>query len=675
MMSPRMKLISALLLGSFLSTPAFAQITPGEGGGGGGGGDALTLLGATWASPGAIGSVTPNSGVFTNLTATGVISGDGSGITNLPPGPPGPTGPTGPQGPQGPQGAQGPIGLVGPEGPTGAEGPEGPPGLTGATGPAGPAGPTGPEGPAGPQGPPGPVDEAPEDGEIYGRENAAWVPVQAPLTFPLAPSLGGTGTAVATVKLASLGSLQNQLVTLAANSNLTPAQGGSLVELNSASQFSVNMPTPVGNAGLTYKIYNLPGPATTQLITAPVGNFVGPTASPSPMPIGPGVVMDFTSDGTNWLMSEPLPQPMGNAAGTIVQSTGATLDATAYGKFLECNGVNAPFTITLPPPAAGKTLYFSNATNGAVTFTTPSGTIWGGLAVPAVASIALQAGATGYFVSDGLWWFLSCTYEIPLLPSHGGTGTTVFTAALPSLGSLQGTAITLTANNNLTPAQAGALIQLNAATTFGCNLPNPAAAGNTGLTYYFYVNGSAAPALSSGAGGIFSGPNGNLTNSLVLQPQTFARVISNGANWIVTAFNAGTKGITDGSNALAGYIGEALAASASVGITSNTITNIATITLTPGDWDVTGIGQFLGSAANLADVYVGIANASAQTPPNDALSRITPQAGQAIINFNAAVPTKRYLVTATTQIWLVGYAAISTGTVTATGTIRARRMR
>jgi hypothetical protein len=380
----------------------------------------------------------------------------------------------------------------------------------------------------------------------------------------------------------------------------------------------------------------------------------------------------------NLLIDPSLLPAAGALAGLHVTAASVTLTAADYGKLIVCSGASTPFTVTLPPPVVGKTIYFTNVTNGNVVFTTPSGSIWGSLTGPvAVTSVTTPEASTGYFVSDGAWWYLTFTPPYPLQPSLGGTGTTQATAPLASLGSLQGTTITFSANISLTPAQAGVLIQLNGASAFGCNLPNPAAAGNTGLTYYFFVNGTVAPALSSGAGGLFQGPNGNGLNFLYLQPQTFAQAISNGANWIVTAFNAGTAGITDGSNAPAGYIGEVLAASASVGIANSTLTNIATFILTPGDWDVTGVGQLLGSAANMGDALIGIATASAGTPAADFGSRITFGAGPLMANYEAAVPTKRFNVTASApiQLWLVAYASISTGTVTVTGTIRARRVR
>ena len=78
---------------------------------------------------------------------------------------------------QGPQGIQGPPGDTGAQGPQGPQGIQGLPGATGQTGAQGPQGGQGIQGEPGIQGPPGPgISEAPQDGNTYGRNNAAWAP-------------------------------------------------------------------------------------------------------------------------------------------------------------------------------------------------------------------------------------------------------------------------------------------------------------------------------------------------------------------------------------------------------------------------------------------------------------------------------------------------------------------
>src|SRR5213078_4961055 len=70
---------------------------------------------------------------------------------------------------------------TGGEPPAEGQGPAGPAGPAGPEGPAGPQGEPGPEGPAGPAGPAGGsvggLEDAPSDGLLYGRQNAAWAQV------------------------------------------------------------------------------------------------------------------------------------------------------------------------------------------------------------------------------------------------------------------------------------------------------------------------------------------------------------------------------------------------------------------------------------------------------------------------------------------------------------------
>jgi len=101
----------------------------------------------------------------------------------------GPVGPAGPQGPQGVQGEKGFEGDPGPQGPQGVIGPAGPEGDQGPQGEVGPQGLQGDTGPEGPAGPQGIIEEAPLDGQTYGRDSGAWtlvVPATA-LTVPSVP--------------------------------------------------------------------------------------------------------------------------------------------------------------------------------------------------------------------------------------------------------------------------------------------------------------------------------------------------------------------------------------------------------------------------------------------------------------------------------------------------------
>jgi len=125
-------------------------------------------------------------------------------------------------------------------------------------------------------------------------------------------------------------------------------------------------------------------------------------------------------------------------------------------------------------------------------------------------------------------------------------------------------------------------------------------------------------------------------------------------------------GITDGSNAAAGDIGEYMTSTSGVvGLTTNVVTNLSALALTPGDWDVSGYVLFQAGAGTHTYFAVGIITIDARimaTFPGTAIDQLMP------------TTVHRVNITAPTTVWVVGQAGF-TGTVNATGTISARRVR
>lgn len=136
-------------------------------------------------------------------------------------------------------------------------------------------------------------------------------------------------------------------------------------------------------------------------------------------------------------------------------------------------------------------------------------------------------------------------------------------------------------------------------------------------------------------------------------------------------------GVTNASNAAAGSVGEVIQATFSaVNITaSGTAQNLTSISLTAGDWDVSG-SFIYGAAAttNTAFVVGGVNTVSATLPAVGQYYQLT-----ATFPVNAAVtviaPIQRINVSTTTTVFLVGFCGFSTSTASATGFLRARRIR
>lgn len=156
------------------------------------------------------------------------------------------------------------------------------------------------------------------------------------------------------------------------------------------------------------------------------------------------------------------------------------------------------------------------------------------------------------------------------------------------------------------------------------------------------------------------------------------------SNWTAGSltFSPTTQGIvgtTTNDSAGAGYVGEYISSNvpqaSGVSMTTNTDTNITSISLTAGDWDVNGnvyleptnIGAF-----SAGKIWTSTTSA---TKPND--SNVTGILGSSTF-FNAmsfTAPTIRVSVSVTTTVYLSARATFSAGTMTGYGNLTARRRR
>jgi hypothetical protein len=127
------------------------------------------------------------------------------------------------------------------------------------------------------------------------------------------------------------------------------------------------------------------------------------------------------------------------------------------------------------------------------------------------------------------------------------------------------------------------------------------------------------------------------------------------------------RGVTDGSDAAAGQVGEYMTASASgIALVNNVPINVVSLDLPAGDWDVTGNAQ-ISSPGGTRNIFgAGLDGIDTQ------IAATFPTTGTTVNGINAAL--RRYNVTAATTVWLQALGSFS-GSATASGSIRARRMR
>jgi hypothetical protein len=145
----------------------------------------------------------------------------------------------------------------------------------------------------------------------------------------------------------------------------------------------------------------------------------------------------------------------------------------------------------------------------------------------------------------------------------------------------------------------------------------------------------------------------------------------------------GLAGTTTNDNAAAGNVGELITASLAVGSATALVTatakDVITISLTAGDWDVTGVVDFAPAATTNATLLLAGASQTANTLGADDTysSTVFLTAGQVTTNGNyrQVIPTQRFSLAATTTVRLIAQATFTVSTMTAYGTIRARRVR
>lgn len=146
-------------------------------------------------------------------------------------------------------------------------------------------------------------------------------------------------------------------------------------------------------------------------------------------------------------------------------------------------------------------------------------------------------------------------------------------------------------------------------------------------------------------------------------------------------------GTTTNDSAKLGYVGEFVTATLAVGsaisLSTNAGANIVSLSLTAGDWDLSGVVNF-NQASLTATSFQSGASITSNTLPTqpggsglgtDSLSRFSvPVALLTGVLSQQCGPVK-LLIAATTTVYLVAQAAFSLGNVTAFGTLRARRIR
>jgi hypothetical protein len=136
-------------------------------------------------------------------------------------------------------------------------------------------------------------------------------------------------------------------------------------------------------------------------------------------------------------------------------------------------------------------------------------------------------------------------------------------------------------------------------------------------------------------------------------------------------------GTTTNDSASAGRVGEFVSstvANTTVSLTSGTPANVTSISLTAGDWDVSGMVIFNTAGTTVMSAQVAGVSSTSATLVTYQFANIagTQSAGA---GGNVVTPVVRISLSATTTVYLVAQGNFTTSTCQAGGVIRARRAR
>lgn len=336
------------------------------------------------------------------------------------------------------------------------------------------------------------------------------------------------------------------------------------------------------------------------------------------------------------------------AAGTTTLTVGSTQQQFFTGATTQT--VQMPVTSTL---VLGQSYYIVNNSSGVVTVQSSGSN-----------TILAMAGST------------AATFTCILT-----SGTTAASWNVTSYGAVSGgvTSITGTANQVVASAATGAVtlslpqsIATNSAVTFGS-----AQLSNTGI---LDTNGNVAIALSATASAV----NGITVTNAATGSNVAIAASGTDSNRNLLLQGKGTggaavKGVTDASDAAAGYVGEVLSATQAVGTTgqtTNIIRDTTSLSLTAGDWDVTGWLGISGASSTTITLYVGGLSTTSVTLPNArAQHYVSGISISTLSSLRVTLPTIRVSVSSSQTVYLVSQVTFATSTCGTGGEIFARRVR